>query len=137
MVATNGCWFSSVWSQTVSRLLHKGEGFGGGTEKGAWSPRGEGVCGRVRSLRESRRERDLSPDVTLMPSSVILFSPHSGLSVSDCVCLFPCLCQSDFTLCQCLCATVGIARTSLRGQSPHDWKEEGMLVCLDSVRSLA
>ena len=98
----------------------KVKGLGGGTGKGAWSPREEEVCGSVRFLRGSRRERALSPDVTLMPSSTILFSPHPGPSVSDCVCPFPCLCQSDLTLCQCLCATVGTARTSLRGQSSHE-----------------
>ncbi len=82
------------------------------------------MSGSVQFSKGSRRERDLSPDVTLVPSSIILFLPHPGPSVSDCVCLFPCFCQSDLTLWKCLCATVGIARTSLRGQSPHEWKEK-------------
>jgi hypothetical protein len=48
IVVRNGCCFS-VWLQTMSRLLHNGEGFGRGNREGVEEPPGERkyaeVCG--------------------------------------------------------------------------------------------
>ena len=41
IVVGNGCCFS-VWSQTMSRLLHKGEGFGGRNREGRVIAQGRG-----------------------------------------------------------------------------------------------
>ena len=36
-----------VWPQTMSRLLHSGEGFGGRNREGAPEPSGERKCAEV------------------------------------------------------------------------------------------
>ena len=75
------------------------------------------MCGSERFLSGNSREKDLSPNVTLLPSSTILFSSHSAMSVSDCFCLFPVFVNQIEHFEKCLCATVELAYTSLRGQS--------------------
>ena len=112
--------FFRLVSDHVKTSSQKWRVWGGGPGKGACSPREEEVSGSVQFSKGSRRERDLSPDATLVPYPIKAFLPQPGPSVSNWVCFFPWFCQSDLTLCQCLCATVGTARTSLRGQSSHE-----------------
>ena len=50
---------------------------------GSRAPRREKVCKDVRFWRGSNREEDLSPGVTLLPNSYLLFLIHPGLSVFD------------------------------------------------------
>jgi hypothetical protein len=47
MVIINGCCFFPVWPQTMSRLLHNGEGFRGRDREGAPEPPGERKCAEV------------------------------------------------------------------------------------------
>ena len=66
IVVGNGCCFS-VWSQTMSNLLHNREGFRReGQEGGGTAPRGEKVGRRVQLQKRNRRKKDLSPDVTCL-----------------------------------------------------------------------
>ncbi len=56
IVAGNGCCFS-VWSQTMSSLLHKREGFGGKVREGAAQPPGERKSGEGCSFRRGTEGR--------------------------------------------------------------------------------
>ena len=117
MVVINGCCFSCLASDHVKTSSQWWRVWGEEQGGGAWAPRGEKVCGSERFLSGNSREKDLSPNVTLLPSSTILFSSHSAMSVSDCFCLFPVFVNQIEHFEKCLCATVELACTSLRGQS--------------------
>ena len=66
-----------VWSQTMSRLSTLWMVWRGNRE-GAPEPLGERKYGEcVQFWGRNRRRKDLSPGVTLLPISILLFSHHS------------------------------------------------------------
>ena len=137
--------------RTPSQWWRVWEGKHGG---GSWAPRREKVCRGVRFWRGSNREKDLSPGVTLLPPSYLLFSIHPIPSVSTlevslswhegedelaympCFCLFLWLIASTLshrlsTVIQCALCNCGCQYPSSTGQLPKTWgAEQDMPVCL-------
>ncbi len=122
MVVTsiNGCCFS-VWSQTMSRLLHNGEGFGGRNREGAHEPPGKRKCAEVCSFGRGTEGGKTFLLMWLSCPPLPYFSCPTLASLSLIVFVFPVFFMSNRFqhFHKCLCATVGTAHTSLRGQSPQ------------------
>ncbi len=121
MVVINGCYFS-VWSQTMSRLLHKGEGFEGRNREGAPETPGERKCAEESGFWGGTAGRKTFLLMWLSCPPLLYFSRPTlaRLSLTMFVFFLAFVNQiSHFE--QCLCATVGITHTSLGGQSLMTW----------------
>ena len=74
--------FFCLASDHVKTLSHRWRVWEWKQGGGGWAPRREKVCGGVRFWKGNWRENDCSPDVTLMPTSNLLFLIYPFPSVS-------------------------------------------------------
>ena len=89
---------------------------------------GKRKCAEVCGFRGEAEERETSLLMWLSCPLLLYFSRPTLARLSLTVFVFSPVFVNQISLFeQCLCATVGTARTSLRGQSPHEWKEKESL----------